>query len=264
MPRVEATHWICGTTVSADVPDDYDLEEGVALACPNCQDVWWHYPLAVGVAGDTGVDATIAGRRLGPGHESRAPQATRLVTNWLGPALVLCLIAIVLLRLADPGPRSTAAPPRSLPAGDQSAARLTNIPYTRVIAGQYTIDRPARWVRFARNNAQVLAPARDAPLTVSIFVERRPDVSATQLAGLSGQLLAQQLSGARITGPRPYRLPGPDGELVVARRGGFLREMLVVAGGPYRYVVQVAARPSAGRADLVQLSRMLPSFHATP
>ncbi|HEY8865338.1 MAG TPA: hypothetical protein VIM22_00280 [Solirubrobacteraceae bacterium] len=32
--------------------DDYDLSEGVALVCPSCQEVWWHYPDAAAQRSD--------------------------------------------------------------------------------------------------------------------------------------------------------------------------------------------------------------------
>jgi hypothetical protein len=264
MPLIEATHWICGTPVSAEVPDDYDLEEGVALACTTCQDVWWHYPLAQGAAGETGVDATLAGRRLGPGKESRSRRHAGLATNWIGPALVLCVIALVLLRLSDLGPRSTATPAAAAQTANGSAADAGGGPYVHVVAPLYRIDRPAVWVRFPRNDAQVLSPARSAPLTVSIYADLRPGVSLDQMAGLTRQLLVTQLPKAKITGPVSLQLGGADGRLITARRGAFLRETLVVAADDYRYVVQVAARAGASRGDLARVDRIVHSFRATP
>ena len=32
----------CGTPVEDELPDDYPVEEGVALYCPRCQEAFWH------------------------------------------------------------------------------------------------------------------------------------------------------------------------------------------------------------------------------
>lgn len=44
--EVRSQHWACGTEVVEQVPEGYDLSEGIALVCPRCQDAWWHYPEA--------------------------------------------------------------------------------------------------------------------------------------------------------------------------------------------------------------------------
>jgi hypothetical protein len=44
MREIRSEHWLCGTQVVEKVADDYDLSEGVALVCPTCKEVWWHYP----------------------------------------------------------------------------------------------------------------------------------------------------------------------------------------------------------------------------
>jgi hypothetical protein len=264
VPHIEATHWICGTPVSTDVPDDYDLEEGVALACPLCQDVWWHYPLARDASGQTGIDSTIAGRRLGPDHEAVRDRRPLLATSWLGPGLVLCAIAIALLRLSDLGPRSTAAS-SAAPRSAVTGAGVGQAPaYINVIAPPYRLERPADWIRYERNGAQVFAPTRGAPISMSVFVDRRPELSLNQMAGLAEQLLDTQLPGAKITGPLPMRLSGRSARRITARRGTFLREMVVVAGGPLRYVIQASSRAGASQQDLAALNRMVRSFQATP
>ena len=47
MRTVTSRHWLCGTEVHEEVADDYDLSDGLALVCPTCKDVWWHYPDSV-------------------------------------------------------------------------------------------------------------------------------------------------------------------------------------------------------------------------
>lgn len=271
MPRIEVTHAVCSTTVTTDVSDDYDLDEGVALVCPTCQDVWWYYPLAVSAEGDSGVDAFASTGSLRPSRESRGRRRPVLATNSLAPALVLCAIAIVLLRLADLGPRAT-TPPAGAAAqradsgtsGATGAASVAPVPYTKVIAEDWRIERPSAWVRFGRNGAQVLSPSRQSKLSVSIFVEERPSLTVDQLAQTNIQLLETQLPNATITGPDRILLRGADGQQVVARRDGFLREMIVVVAGKKRYDLLVSARPGTPRSELAQLSRITESFQATP
>lgn len=266
MREVVAEHWLCGTKVSAEVADDYDLLQGVALICPTCQDVWWHYPESAG-SGPAPTRATADEPGLPPPTASRlqrrpddgSPGNPVLAAGWLGPALMLVGLALVLLRLSDLGPRSEAAPPRSASAttGANGAGARGSV---LVRGRRFTIRRPSGWAAYTRNGATVISPARDRPPTIAIFSQSRPDLSLDEAAGLAEQLLTAQVPGGRLTGPRALRLGGRPGQRVRIARGALVREMIVLGAGSQRYALVVGSRRGARGADQRKVAGLVRSF----
>lgn len=393
MREVRSQHWLCGTEVTELVADDYDLSDGLALVCPVCKDVWWHYPETDASpqtvrasderprepepapiedlppeppwerlppsrwAGDADDFEPAAERKKPPGasaarvdeaayadedefelesapaspRHSRRPDETLppgeiwdesyarmgwdddaggvrrrgqpavgvgptrsgpraggrpppprpsdadpvLARGWIGPALVLAGLALVLLRVADLGPhksapartttaaRPAAAPPAT-PTTTAPAGGSTGTSSPTVVNGvAFSLRKPARWVVYRSGSAEAVAPARGAPESVLVYVAKRPELTLDRMAVLAANSLEGSF-GAPVKGPSPVRIGGRRGLRLSGSRGKSLREMTVVAAGPYRYVIELRVRAGAKRTQIRLARRTIASFRASP
>jgi len=345
---IASNHWLCGTLVEQDVAEDYDLSQGVAMLCPTCHDVWWHYPPleevsdrpvetvadAMEVEGAEQRDPAPAspvrevrpgGARAGapfaesghydqeiarlswpearPATHGRLPalerregdrdqDGPRLLRGWLAPALVLAGVTLIIIRLADVGPRESArtpvptastpaAPPRSAPARPAPArptrrprpaprpappvrkrpARPAAAPTVAVRGNGFTIRRPALWRTSSAEGATVLSPRPGASVSLFVFSARRPDLSLEAMAVLARRTAQQAVPGGRVA-QRPVRIGGRRGQQVTVARAGRVRRLTALAAGARRYVLDLRQRPGSPAAQRRLAAAAVRSFRA--
>lgn len=279
MKSVTSRHWLCGTEVVEEVADDYDLSEGLALVCPTCKDVWWHYPEAAPVVRPPAAvpppepgpvpparrpqperrlapersplelsDEELTRRtwpedRPRPGQPRRAPdEGVRLARGWIAPALVLAGLSLVVLRLVDSGERSTSPPPRVQTASRPAPLASRPPAPASVVTVQgngFTVQRPREWRAFESSGTTVVAPARRAPIGVYVYSDRRRGLQLERMAALAANTIRAGTPGATVSRPAPVRVDGLDGLRVSSARGGGRRTISVLAGARDRYVIDV-------------------------
>ncbi len=156
---------------------------------------------------------------------------------------------------APPSPAAPAEPPTAqIPPAATPASPVPGAPQpatTTLRTDRFSIGVPRSWSRQTVDGGLLLEPRAGGRVSVRIFYELSPDLTAARMARQTRAFLTDRVPGARLL-PNQVEIAGRSSYELTARGPGETAIAVNVLRGPYRYLLMrrifAGAKPQSSEA----------------